>query len=223
MQVDSTANSLAGFGLLAYNLLNVPSLWIGAFGGWALGWLDTPIPAAVTFFGIAVFVGVGFAGLAVLTRRKALVIVSVGLVLWILPTYVLTQGGDKVGEQVQPRYILPLIVLMGGLLVLQAGHRRFSLGRVQSIAVVIALSAANLVALHMNMRRYITGNDVPGWNLNAGAEWFWSGAPAPMVVWGIGALSFAGLLLVLARELSISAALTPKIEFDGKATESASR
>ncbi|WP_341954141.1 DUF2142 domain-containing protein [Salinibacterium sp. TMP30] len=222
-QAAGAAANLAGFGLLAYNFLNVPSLWAGAFGGWALGWLDTPIPESVTFLALAAFIGVGFVGLSVLNGRKAIVIAGVGFVLWALPTYVLTQGGDKVGEQVQPRYILPLIVLLGGLLVLQAGRKRFALGRTQTIAVVIALSAANLVALHMNMRRYVTGNDVPGWNLDAGAEWFWSGAPAPMVVWGIGSLAFAGLVAILAREMSIAAARATEIETDRKVMLPASR
>ncbi|EPR76617.1 hypothetical protein ADILRU_1102 [Leifsonia rubra CMS 76R] len=222
-QAATAADSLAGFGLLAYNLLNVPSLWIGSFGGWALGWLDTPIPASVTFLALAAFVGVGFVGLSVLNGRKVFAVAGVGFVLWVLPTYVLTQGGDKVGEQVQPRYILPLVVLMGGLLVIQAGRKRFQLGRVQTLGVVIALSAANLVALHMNMRRYITGNDVPGWNLNAGAEWFWSGAPAPMVVWAVGSAAFAGLVIILAREMSISAASAPEINVGQKAMLSASR
>ncbi len=201
-QAAGAAANLAGFGLLAYNFLNVPSLWAGAFGGWALGWLDTPIPESVTFLALSAFIGVGFVGLSVLNGRKILAVAGVGFVLWALPTYVLTQGGDKVGEQVQPRYILPLMVLMGGLLVLQAGTKRFQLGRVQTIAVVIALGAANVVALHMNMRRYVTGNDVPGWNLNASAEWFWAGAPAPMAVWGIGSLAFAGMTAILAREMT---------------------
>ncbi|GAA1225457.1 hypothetical protein GCM10009655_25250 [Rhodoglobus aureus] len=211
-QAADNLENLAGFGLLAYNLLNVPSLWVGVFGGWSLGWIDTSMPAVVTLLALAVFIGIGFAGLSVLNARKAFVVAGVGFVLWALPTYVLTQGGDKVGEQVQPRYILPLIVLLGGLLVLQAGRKRFTLGRVQSVVVVLALSGANLVALHMNMRRYITGNDVPGWNLNAGAEWFWSGAPAPMVVWAVGSAAFAGLVVILAREMSISAALVPEID-----------
>ncbi|MBH0023550.1 DUF2142 domain-containing protein [Salinibacterium sp. SWN248] len=206
-QAAGAAANLAGFGLLAYNFLNVPSLWVGAFGGWALGWLDTPIPESVTFLALSAFIGVGFVGLSVLNGRKIFAVAGVGFVLWLLPTYVLTQGGDKVGEQVQPRYILPIMVIMGGLLVLEAGAKRFQLGRVQTVAVVIALSAANLVALHMNMRRYVTGNDVPGWNLNAGAEWFWSGAPAPMVVWGVGSLAFAGMVIIVAREMARAAAI----------------
>jgi hypothetical protein len=218
-----TIDNLSGFGLLAYNILNVPSLWTGVFGGWGLGWIDTAMPALVLVLALAVFVSVGFTGIAVLDARKAFVVAGVAFVLWALPTYVLTAGGDKVGEQVQPRYILPLIVLLGGLLALHAGRKRFTLGRIQSVAVVLALSGAYLVALHMNIRRYVTGNDVPGWNLNAGAEWFWSGVPAPMVVWGVGSLAFAGMVAILAREMFISAALAPEIDVNEKAMQSASR
>jgi hypothetical protein len=212
-----SAEVLGGFGLLAYNVLTVPLLWTGVFGGFPLGWLDTTMPSVVMFFAIAAFLGVGFHGLSSLNFRKAFVIGSVGFVLWALPTYVLTAGGDKVGQQVQPRYILPLIVLLGGLLVLEVGRKRFVLGRVQSLAVVVALSGANLVALHTNIRRYVTGADVPSWNLDAGAEWFWSGAPSPMVVWTVGSLAFAGLVAILVREMSISAARVPEIAADDTA------
>lgn len=223
-QAASAVESLSGFALFAYNLLSIPFLWMGAFGGWALGWIDTPVPVIVMFLGVAAFVGVGFVGLSILNGRKAFVIASVALVLTVLPTYVLTQGGDRVGEEVQPRYILPLIVLFGGLLVVQAGRRAFALSRVQTIAVVLALSAANLVSLHMNLRRYVTGIDAPGWNLNAGAEWFWVGTPAPMTVWGIGTVAFAALVSVLAREMFlVSSSVSVEAHTDEVVTESVSR
>ena len=34
-------------GLFAANLVNVPDLWVGVFGRWGLGWLDTAMPAVV--------------------------------------------------------------------------------------------------------------------------------------------------------------------------------
>lgn len=65
-----------------------------------------------------------------------------------------------------------------------------------------ALSIANLVALQVNIRRYVTGSDAQGLNLGAGAEWWWSGLPVgPTAVWLIGALSFAALLASLWPEL----------------------
>ena len=107
-------SSLAGFGLLAYNLLNIPSLWAGVFGNWGLGWIDTPMPAIVTYGAVAVFVVVAFAGLSRLTWRKLVVSIGLTLLLWIVPAYVLGASGNVVGTNVQPRYLLPLIVLLGG-------------------------------------------------------------------------------------------------------------
>jgi hypothetical protein len=180
------------------------------------------MPAFVMLLAVAVFLGVGFAGVAVLDGRKAFVVAGVSFVLWALPTYVLTQGGDKVGEQVQPRYLLPLIVLLGGLLALNAGRRRFALGKFQSGAVVLALSGSYVVALHTNMRRYVTGNDVHGWNLNRDTEWFWSGAPTPVMVWALGSAAFAALAVILAREMWLSAAITSESELN-EITRSVSR
>lgn len=221
-QAAAGIEGLSGFGLLAYNILNVPSLWVGVFGGWGLGWIDTVMPAFVMLLAVAVFLGVGFAGVAVLDGRKAFVVAGVSFILWALPTYVLTQGGDKVGEQVQPRYLLPLIVLLGGLLALNAGRQRFALGRFQSGAVVLALSGSYIVALHTNMRRYVTGNDVHGWNLNRDTEWFWSGAPTPVVVWALGSAAFTALVVILAREMVLSAAVTSENELK-EITRSVSR
>jgi hypothetical protein len=202
---DSPAAVLDGVGLLAYNVLNVPSLWAGVFGGWGLGWLDTPMPAIVLISCLAAFFAVGFAGLSRLSGRKLFVIVAVAFVLWALPTYVLTAGGDIVGSAVQPRYILPLIVLLGGLLVLQVKNRPVELHRAQVFVIVAALVGANFVAMHMNIRRYVTGNDEPGWNLDAGLEWFWDAPFSPSFVWIAGSAAFAGLLVVLVKELKRSA------------------
>jgi hypothetical protein len=197
---ESTVQVLDGFGLLAYNVLNVPSLWTGVFGGWGLGWLDTPMPAIVLVSCLGVFFAVGFLGLTRMSGRKLFVVIGVAFVLWALPTYVLTTGGHIVGSGVQPRYILPLIVLLGGLIVLQPRARGIEFHRAQVVVLILALAGANFVAMHMNIRRYVTGNDEPGWNLDEGAEWAWGGPFSPSFVWVVGSAAFAGLLVVLAKE-----------------------
>jgi hypothetical protein len=50
------------------------------------------------------------------------------------------------------------------------------------------------------MRRYITGTDDQGFNLNSGIEWWWSIPVSPMAVFIAGSLSYAGLVAILARE-----------------------
>lgn len=194
-------DKLDGFGKLAYNLLSVQSLWAGVFGGWGLGWLDTTLPAIVAYGSLGAFVGVVFLGLGMVWWRKTLVLVVLGLVLWLLPVYVLTAGGNVVGENVQPRYLLPLIVVLAGMGVLAARGRWLRLGWVQSALVWVALAIANSIALHVNLRRYVTGIDQQGWNLDAGAEWWWTGFPlSPMAVWAIGSVAFAGLIALVLLE-----------------------
>lgn len=196
------APALSGFGLLAYNLLNLPFLWVGVFGAWGLGWLDTALPAVVGLAGTAVFTVVGFAGLLRMDRRKVIVTAGIALVLIVLPLYVLTRGGDQVGSGVQPRYLLPVIVLFAGVLALDVVRRGVRFGRIQVVAIVGALAISNFISLQVNIRRYVTGIDAPGVDLDAGAEWWWHLPFSPMAVWLVGSIAFAAAAAILVREVN---------------------
>lgn len=197
------AESLSGFGLLAYNALNIPFLWTGVFGEWGLGWLDTTTPALVTFCAVGGFAVAGFLGLRRVAWRKAVIVGIVVLALWAIPLYVLQQGGQTVGHMLQPRYLLPLVVLLGGLLALGAPQVRWTRG--QLVAVAGALSIAHGVALHANLRRYLTGIGTGGVNLDAGVEWWWNVPFSPMLVWGVGTLAYAALLVLIAARMPLAA------------------
>lgn len=188
--------------LLAYNLLNLPFLWSGVFGSWGLGWLEVGMPPIVAYGSLAVFLGVAVVGFSVLSRRKAIALALIGLALIVLPVYVLVKGGDIVGREVQPRYLLPLIVVFAGLLVLRAGQRVVTFTRGHLILFVATLAVAQFIALHTTLRRYVTGVDEQGWNLDVGVEWWWSIPFSPMAVLIVGSVSFAALVGILAREIS---------------------
>jgi hypothetical protein len=193
---------LSGFSLAAYNLLMLPYLWTGVWGTWALGWFDTGLPAIVAWAAVSAFVVVGFAGLGRMDWRKAISVSGVLVVLIVLPVYVLTVGNMKVGDALQPRYLLPLILLLSLLLVTMPRGSELRFTRLQAFTILAALAVANLVALQVNIRRYVTGDDRQGINLDAGAEWWWSGFPVgPIWIWVVGALAFAGLLAVLWPQL----------------------
>ncbi len=201
--VGGAVEPTGGIALAAYNILMVPYLWTGVWGTWALGWFDTVLPAVVPWASAAAFVVVGFAGLGLLNRRKAVAVVGVLAVLLLFPVYLLTAGGDAVGSQFQPRYLLPLVVLLGLVLVIATpGRRTVRFTQTQTVIILSALAVANLVALQVNIRRYVTGADEQGFHLSSGAEWWWDGAPVgPTAVWLVGSLAFAGLLAVLWPEL----------------------
>ena len=200
--IPTGTEPLSGFSLMAFNVLNIPQLLAGVFGSWALGWLDTTMPALVTFGGVAVFVAIGCGGLSRVSKKKLIVVALLGISLWVIPVYTLGVGNNTVGELVQPRYLLPLIVLLGGILMLTKGSQRIDFSRSQLVLVVGTLSVVQFVALHMNIRRYVTGTDAPGLNLNANIEWWWEMPFSPMAVWVGGSIAYALLVTILVREIS---------------------
>ncbi|HEY0258766.1 MAG TPA: DUF2142 domain-containing protein [Lacisediminihabitans sp.] len=185
------------WGVAVTNLLGVPSLWTGAFGGWNLGWLDTALPPLVWVVTFGIFCGFLLLGLGIRHRRKGIVAALVFAALWLVPTFVLTQAKVLVGSFVQPRYILPLILILGGIALLQHRSAFLPPSRIQLVVTVVGLSLANAIALHTNLRRYVTGAEVGGWNLDARVEWWWNLPFSPMFVWIAGSLAFAAMLVLM--------------------------
>ena len=187
------------WGLLWNNIIETPGLWLGVVGAWpwgSLGWLDTPMPQIVALFSMGVFValiGVGLAGASV---RIRLVTIVMFIMVWTIPLYLLQISGFLVGAGFQSRYVMPLIVVLLGIMLLRpAGHPGLFSQKTPVVMITIALSLANSIALHQNIRRYVTGLAEPGFNLNADGEWWWSlsgSAITPMTVWVLGSLAFFG-------------------------------
>lgn len=190
--------------LLLGNLLNVPLLWAGVFGSWNLGWLDTQLPGVVGVALLVVFAGIAFGGLQSMDRRKLVALVGIGVALWAIPTYVLVQSRAFVGAEVQPRYLLPLIVMLGGVAVFAAGARAPLVTRFQGLLVAVVVAAAHAIALHFQIRRYVTGMDGMAVDLGAGAEWWWPVAPPPTLLWFLGAAAFAAAVVLATRALTRS-------------------
>jgi hypothetical protein len=215
MGTDTTiATTDTGF-LLTSNLLDLPLLWAGVFGSWALGWFDTRMPGVVSVVSLAAFAVVVFAAMAHTTWRKLLVLGLIGAALVAIPVYILVQSSTVVGSGVQPRYILPLIIMFGGVALFHLRDREPQLGRVQVYVVEIAIIVANAIALHVNFRRYLTGVDMGGWNLNNQREWWWELPFPPIIVWAVGSLAFAFAVHLLLRYHSVLSSTHPQYLEDG--------
>lgn len=205
--------------LLLANVLQLPALWAGVFGMTSigapavsignLGWLDTQMPMIVWLPALAAYVGLAYSGLRNYSKLK---IVSLGLLvlaITVLPLYVLQRSFAGVGAEVQPRYLLPLIVVLLGVALLNSKGKISEIlpNKIQTILLIGSLIVANSVALHFVMRRFITGIDVRGVNLNTAQEWWWSGMPfSPMIIWICCSVGFAialifGALSIFRKEL----------------------
>lgn len=190
------------------NLILLPELWIGVFGYWGLGWLDTQMPGTVWVTTFAVFAALCFWGMRVWTRRKAVAAAIVAFSLIVVPMYVYVHDGVMVGGYVQPRYVYPLIIMLAGVLLVRGLTPVLELRRVQGLTIVALLAVAHAIALHINIRRYVTGVDVFSPNLDSQIEWWWALPFGPIWIWAVGAIAFA--VAVLAAYLHSSTfTLTP--------------
>jgi hypothetical protein len=200
---------------------DVPALWSGAMGSpapfnnslpawaWGLGWLDTPMPAVVWVGAGGVFAAVLFAAVARAGRRTALAVGFVGLVTFLVPTYIQTLSDTPVGGLVQPRYVLPLLTLLVLAATVRLDGAAFSLSRGQRWIVVATLAVANGAALYANIRRYVSGTAGKDWNLDQNPQWWWNGLIPPMVICAIGTIAFAVSLVLLTTGITTVTTAAP--------------
>ena len=185
---------------LWYNINNLPALWTGSFGtDRSLGWLDTTMPAVVWAGVLALSCGLAFWALGM--KRDGFNFAAIGILIATivaLPLMILSGSGNIVGENVQPRYLLPILpIILAYLLLATPDGAIRSLNNAQRNTYLIVATAAQSAALHANLRRYVTGQDVLGPDLSGG-EWWWSRGPSPMTMWVLGSIAFAvGLLVAL--------------------------
>jgi len=203
-QTSAAADGISGQSLdrpwtavLWTNIINLPSLWAGSLGwNWGLGWLDTRLPETTGLGMVFVAAGLLFWGLGDARAAKLASGTVAVLAITAAPLWLLSADGEVVGETVQPRYLLPMLPVILTIALLP-NHRKFlRLTRVQLGVVATIVCIAQSLALHTNIRRYVSGQDRQGLNLNSNVEWWWSNAWSPMAVWMIGTIAFAAVVVI---------------------------
>ena len=212
--MGSTSIGRNPYAALFGNLLRLPVFFMGALGAprsmGDLGWLDTQMPELVSGFVLFTVAGVIVFSLKKRTRYESLALIICIFAMLLTPIAMLYMDNAIVGELVQARYVLPLILLAMGVLTSGVRVDTSSLMPLKfRIIGGLFLSIAYAVALHTNMRRYITGNDVSHWNLNKNLEWWWKSGPSPMTVWFFGTVSFMILITYLMNNVGQTANRNP--------------
>jgi hypothetical protein len=198
--IPQTPNSVGETVALALaNLSRLPELWVGALGTWGLGWLDTQLPGIVWVTSFALFIAFVFSGLKNSSKAKGLSLSLLFLSLIAIPLYILVKGNIMVGSDVQPRYIYPIMIIFVGVALYQLVPGKDTFSGLQLYIAATGLTIANSIALHVNLRRYVTGIDVQGFNLESLVEWWWQIPVGPMWVWALGSLAFGIAVFSLAR------------------------
>lgn len=187
--LSDSANG-AGVGLLLKNLFEIPALYVGALGGWGLGWLDTT-PPAVVFSSLTLLLGgLVFGAIAVKQSHREFIVPGLALLLMIVLPLVISQGARaSIGTFVQPRYVLPLLAL-GVVTLITTRTTRYLIAPRQVLLGLVIVTAANALSLYINIARYSTGLSNMALNLNAGP---WQPAGTAFGVLFVGVVAFAAL------------------------------
>lgn len=204
--------------LIWHNLQRILSLYAGSFGsGWGLSWLDTPVPTTSSVLMLLAVGSLIITAGRLREPRKGVLLPLGGIVMVLLPMYLLQQADIKVGSTVQPRYLLPLLLLMLGFAYLGRSDMQNAalFDRVQSVMLVIAVSVAAALALHAYLNRFMSGVQHEGLNLDEDAQWWLIGSqPHGMILCTVTTVAFLLMLsaaLMFARTPSGRTPCRPRI------------
>lgn len=189
---DGGPTAGGGMGLLWNNLTQLPTLWLGMYTN--LGWLDTAISPSALFAFIFGALGLLFTSIRSAGPRELVSLATVAGALVVIPLYMLQASGATVGAQVQPRYLLPIFVILLATACV-ALKSQPTLSKVQLVIIASLVTCGHALALLDQIKRY-TGSD----NLLNPAKdsWWWDIAPAgPLVIWAIAAAAFGAMIILL--------------------------
>ena len=200
-------NVISGFGVsqldkvFSLTTTKVPLTVMNLFGGnYGLGSSDTPLSDLVVFCGMASLFLVIYATAQRVSRKNWLIVFLMSTLLVLLPLYADLGSVGTSGRYILPLYLMCLVTYLAS--VETSFTRPLITSKTVSRVLILTLTLGNSTALHQTMRRYITGVDVIGWNLNLNAEWWWTVGPSPMTIWILGTIMFgvtATLILQIAR------------------------
>lgn len=184
------------------NMFEILATPAGILGAANLGWSDTHMGQSVTFSTIAVAGFVFMVGLADLSLRKVLALLGIGGSFLLLPIYMLQQAMAYMGDQVQPRYFLPLLPLLLAVALLRSDVRgSVNIRRGSAVVAWVLLVFAHTLALLTEVRRYAIGLYGPFWP-DALPGWRYYLPWSPGGLWMVGSIAFAiatSVLVWLAR------------------------
>lgn len=209
------ANGIPDAGL-GNNLRELVTFVAGVFGvdksafdfgptgyAWGLGPLDTPLPSVVGLLAVACAGFVLLHGLRAYNLRKVVAVTLVAAAIVGYPLLILARTPSGTPGSLQPRYVLPLIIVLLGVASLAAGRRADRLRLVPGVALTIALTVATSIALAVTMRRFTNGLFVPWSDLLVEPSWWWGWGPSPLAVWlvgTVGAAAYFTLLVTISRQ-----------------------
>lgn len=188
---DGALNSVA---VLGSNLFNLPDIVFGQYGLFGLGWLDTGMPSTVWLFAIMALSGNLYLYVSNHSARQTLILSVIGSMICIIPLYYLQVRNALVGQDFQPRYIMPLVTLFIAIWLTTELKTEVTLSTKQALTTFLLLSSAQSIALYENLSRYLLSDTHSGnWNLSELERAWWTVPLDPMAIWFSGTVIFVAV------------------------------
>jgi len=166
------------------NLTRLPSIINGIFGSWGLGSLEVRMPSLTYILVLTVVLSMIYLSFKYANFNEIQSLVILIVFAFAIPFFVLIRSNLRVGEWVQPRYILPIFygIVMLSLLVLLRNMNRKNIYTL--IVTSMLMTIAYAFAFYTTLRRYTVGLSSYDFNLVNASSWWWSFIyiPSPLVV-----------------------------------------
>ena len=181
-----------------YSLSNdSPQAFLGFLGGTIqLGSADfAPTPV------VLILMSVGFATFIVITARfvplKVKISSGFGLSLLFFLPYWFSLGAIGLASRYVMAIYLVSLVTFSASAVTSRRLANFKFSKSALVTIFLTISLGQSLSLHQSIRRYITGTNISGWNLNEGAQWWWTHGPSPLSIWILGSVAFSVALFIV--------------------------
>lgn len=195
-------------------LTSLPSIVTGVFGGWGLGSLETTMPPITYIGSFVTILVILFMSLRFINKSESITYILLGFFAFLIPFFVLVRSNLRVGEWVQPRYILPIFYALIGLclIVIFRSFKTKPLLLVINFLFVISTISFSF-ALHTFYRRYTVGLDNYSLIFREPDSWWWKfdAFPSPVLTYFVTVIVFIVFWIKIIKDiLSESKLLSPK-------------
>jgi len=174
-----------------------PQAFLGFLGGsiqlGSADFMPTPV--------VLILMSVGFVTFIVITARfvplKVKISSGFGLSLLFFLPYWFSLGAIGTGSRYVMAIYLVSLVTFSASAVTSRRLTNFKFSKSSLVTIFLTISLGQSLSLHQSIRRYVTGTNVSGWNLNYGAQWWWTHGPSPLSIWIIGSVAFSVALFIV--------------------------
>jgi hypothetical protein len=195
-------------------LTSLPSIITGVFGGWGLGSLETTMPPITYIGSFVTILVILFMSLRFINKSESITYILFVFFAFLIPFFVLVRSNLRVGEWVQPRYILPIFYALIGLclIVIFRSFKTKPLLLVTNFLFVVSTISFSF-ALHTFYRRYTVGLDNYSLIFREPDSWWWKfdAFPSPVLTYFVTVIVFIVFWIKIIKDiLSESKLLSPK-------------